>query len=284
MEAEDAYSELNPGAKDEEEDAYTELNLGLREDEETYTTLCIEGPQKGQAGGGRGSYEAWPQRDFSRGVACSPLSMCLGVMVLILFLTVVAQSVLMFQFFNTSPMTLAPDIARTPSPASNESTQSVTEKRYRDLALALEKLKEHLCVEPSGGTDSTCRICPNTWTQTKEWCYYISTDKQTWNYSNEYCSARNSNLATLDSKNEMTLMLQKEQISEYYWIGLLYSEAEEGLVWLNGSLLKPDSFTVQKRNSHEYNCTALGNNEIYLEECGSQKRWICEKRVFSFNP
>lgn len=179
-------------------------------------------------------------------------------------------------------MALPPDQPRTPSTVSNDSTLAEMDKLYRNMSHTMETIRKHLCVQSGGGADSTCQICPNTWRQTQEWCYYISNDKQSWTSSEEYCSSRDSRLMTLDSKNEMDEILQKGQASDYYWIGLVYREADEQLVWLHGAPLEQNSFTVKKRKN-DSNCASLANNEIYPEACHSQKKWICEKRVFRFN-
>ncbi|KAJ1121906.1 hypothetical protein NDU88_000414 [Pleurodeles waltl] len=274
----DAYSELDPNPKDEEkgkeeeeeeeEGAYTELDMGTREEEEeeTYTVLHLEAPH----------------RDLSRCPACSRLSLALGIMVLFLLLTVVVQSVLIFQLSKASRMALPPDLPTTPSTINNDSTLAVMEDLYRNMSQTVQTIRKHLCVQSGDGADPTCQICPNSWRQTQEWCYYISNDKKSWNSSVEYCSSRGSRLMTLDGKNEMDEILQKGQASDYYWIGLVYSEADEQLVWLHGAPLEQNSFTVKKRKN-ESNCASLANNEIYPKACNSQKKWICEKRVFRFN-
>uniref|UniRef100_A0A8C8ADS3 Natural killer cells antigen CD94 n=1 Tax=Otus sunia TaxID=257818 RepID=A0A8C8ADS3_9STRI len=107
-----------------------------------------------------------------------------------------------------------------------------------------------------------CIPCPENWIQYGENCYHFSKEWKTWQESKAQCSALESRLLKIESKEELSYG------SSSFWIGLSRSGAEGPWLWEDGSAFSPD---LQKQQP-------LGAN-IDAERCGEYKFYICEKMV-----
>uniref|UniRef100_A0A8C8E6Q1 C-type lectin domain-containing protein n=1 Tax=Otus sunia TaxID=257818 RepID=A0A8C8E6Q1_9STRI len=89
-----------------------------------------------------------------------------------------------------------------------------------------------------------CIPCPENWIQYGENCYHFSKEWKTWQESKAQCSALESRLLKIESKEELDFVMRSAQSygSSSFWIGLSRSGAEGPWLWEDGSAFSPDLF------------------------------------------
>ncbi|XP_050752990.1 C-type lectin domain family 1 member A-like [Gymnogyps californianus] len=127
-----------------------------------------------------------------------------------------------------------------------------------------------------------CIPCPENWLQYGENCYHFSKEWKTWQESKAQCSALESRLLKIESKEELDLVMRSAQsYSSYsFWIGLSRNGAGEPWLWEDGSAFSPDLFQIQRASSSPFlDCVWLQGANIDTAQCGEYKFYICEKVV-----
>ncbi|XP_053896617.1 C-type lectin domain family 12 member B-like isoform X1 [Malaclemys terrapin pileata] len=163
---------------------------------------------------------------------------------------------------------------------NQETLQTNFSKRLQDM-------KDHLCLkgeENNENNGSSCMLCPANW----QWmggdtCFYISTQKRSWEESQRFCSLQNSTFLMLKHRhklgNNVVTSSQNHvpprENTQYYWIGL-HKSGENSWYWTDGSALltkKEDWIDLYP----SYNCGYLYREKIYNDHCTEKHLWICEK-------
>ncbi|XP_075599016.1 oxidized low-density lipoprotein receptor 1-like [Balearica regulorum gibbericeps] len=127
-----------------------------------------------------------------------------------------------------------------------------------------------------------CIPCPENLLQYGEDCYYFSKEWKTWQESKAQCSALDSRLLKIESKEELDFIMRSAQsYSSYsFWIGLSRNGAEGPWLWEDGSALSPDLFQIQRASSSPpLDCAWLQGANIDAARCGEYKFYVCEKVV-----
>ncbi|KAM7127238.1 LOW QUALITY PROTEIN: C-type lectin domain family 7 member A-like [Ciconia maguari] len=127
-----------------------------------------------------------------------------------------------------------------------------------------------------------CIPCPENWLQYGENCYHFSKEWRTWQESKAQCSALESRLLKIESKEELDFAMRSVQsYSSYsFWIGLSRNGAEGPWLWEDGSAFSPDLFQIQQASSSPFlDCVWLQGANIDTAQCGDYKFYICEKVV-----
>ncbi|XP_068257890.1 C-type lectin domain family 7 member A-like [Nyctibius grandis] len=127
-----------------------------------------------------------------------------------------------------------------------------------------------------------CIPCPENWLQYGENCYHFSKEWKTWQESKAQCSALESRLLKIESKEELDFTMRSSQsYSSYsFWIGLSRDRAKEPWLWEDGSAFSPDLFQIQRASSSPFlDCVWLQGANIDSARCGEYKFYICEKLV-----
>ncbi|XP_077871385.1 killer cell lectin-like receptor subfamily B member 1 isoform X1 [Ictidomys tridecemlineatus] len=121
--------------------------------------------------------------------------------------------------------------------------------------------------------------CPKHWLQLQDKCFTISSSSKTWNDSLADCSQRESSLLLIQDQEELRFiqnLIKNEGI--LYWIGLNFTLSEKKWKWINGSLLNHDILQIFGENK-ENSCAAISKMKVFSENCNSENKWICEKKL-----
>uniref|UniRef100_A0AAZ3R477 C-type lectin domain-containing protein n=1 Tax=Oncorhynchus tshawytscha TaxID=74940 RepID=A0AAZ3R477_ONCTS len=97
--------------------------------------------------------------------------------------------------------------------------------RYNNLTEERDRLQNLLC-------ERTC--CSDGWKKFECSCYFISTEKKTWEKSRQDCLERGTDLVIINSKEEQEFLFN---FKKRVWIGLTDRETEETWKWVDGTPL-----------------------------------------------
>ncbi|CAB1326922.1 unnamed protein product, partial [Coregonus sp. 'balchen'] len=125
--------------------------------------------------------------------------------------------------------------------------------------------------------------CPEGWRRFGCRCYYLSTEKKSWEESRQDCLERGADLVIINSEEEQAFINGFESVS-YVWIGLTDSVTEGTWKWVDGTPLttprywrsgEPGGGTYQ--NCGEIYYMSLGRRVWRDLGCSFLQEWICEK-------
>uniref|UniRef100_A0A8C8ABR7 C-type lectin domain-containing protein n=1 Tax=Otus sunia TaxID=257818 RepID=A0A8C8ABR7_9STRI len=102
-----------------------------------------------------------------------------------------------------------------------------------------------------------CIPCPENWIQYGENCYHFSKEWKTWQESKAQCSALESRLLKIESKEELSYG------SSSFWIGLSRSGAEGPWLWEDGSAFSPDLLRYDPKSEIK---TQMRSNAVYPKQ------------------
>ncbi|XP_031675079.1 C-type lectin domain family 4 member E [Oncorhynchus kisutch] len=140
----------------------------------------------------------------------------------------------------------------------------------------LQKEKEWLNWKINGS-------CPEGWRRFGCSCYYLSTEKKSWEESRQDCLERGADLVIINSKEEQTFINGFESVN-FSWIGLTDSVTEGTWKWVDGTpLTTPRYWMIEHpRGGTLQNCAFIhhmssGHGQWWSFNCSSSEQWICEK-------
>ncbi|XP_052321006.1 CD209 antigen-like isoform X18 [Oncorhynchus keta] len=100
-------------------------------------------------------------------------------------------------------------------------------KERDQLQKEIERLK-HSLVE---------KVCPQGWKKLGSSCYYVSTEKKSWQESRQDCRDRGAHLVVIKSQEQQTLVNWLCGVKNYVWIGLTDSVSEGTWKWVDDTPL-----------------------------------------------
>ncbi|XP_009092482.2 C-type lectin domain family 5 member A-like [Serinus canaria] len=121
--------------------------------------------------------------------------------------------------------------------------------------------------------------CPPAWKKHGRKCYFFFPQRKPkhWDASRAECTAMESDLVVIDSREELTYLLSQTRYN-YYLLGLRYSPEEQKWKWINDVEHDPAMFDI---NGHhrDYLCTVIGFREVHTAPCdgSSTTQNMCEK-------
>ncbi|XP_064859739.1 C-type lectin domain family 4 member M-like isoform X1 [Oncorhynchus nerka] len=148
--------------------------------------------------------------------------------------------------------------------------------RYNNLTEERDRLQNLLC-------ERTC--CSYGWKKFECSCYFISTEKKTWEKSRQDCLERGTYLVIINSKEEQEFLFN---FKKRVWIGLTDRETEETWKWVDGTPLTTEYWYVPQPDNAgstgEEDCAEIREDQSPLKawndlSCDSELNWICEKVV-----
>ncbi|KAM5174815.1 killer cell lectin-like receptor subfamily B member 1 [Callospermophilus lateralis] len=123
--------------------------------------------------------------------------------------------------------------------------------------------------------------CPKHWLQLQDKCFIIYSSSKTWNDSLADCSQGESSLLIIQHQEELRFIqsLIKNE-GNLHCIGLNFTLSEKKWKWINSSLLNHDISQIFGENK-ENSCAAISKMKVFVENCNSKNKWICEKKLKS---
>uniref|UniRef100_A0A8D0GKJ4 C-type lectin domain-containing protein n=1 Tax=Sphenodon punctatus TaxID=8508 RepID=A0A8D0GKJ4_SPHPU len=158
-------------------------------------------------------------------------------------------------------------------------------------SFGVEDLKLFLCEAPASSSSapdllttktlpgsSGCRLCPRSWVQHGNKCYWVSKDRRTWNKSQEACVTKRARLLVLRDLEEMTFIKNITEGSELTWLGLTVTFPEGNWTWLDGSPLDRKTFQISGP-ANQNSCGIMKGSQVNSLVCSVTTNWICEKET-----
>ncbi|XP_039621057.1 killer cell lectin-like receptor subfamily G member 1 [Polypterus senegalus] len=119
------------------------------------------------------------------------------------------------------------------------------------------------------------RRCPEKWMQFRESCFYLSTNRSTWEASKDKCVSQGGHLAMLQDAEEMDFLIPHCRIYSAFWIGLNRKNGEQWK-WING---QPFNHTDWVSNNTEGNCVCVAKDSLEKHQCNQELYWVCKTCV-----
>ncbi|KAK9539956.1 hypothetical protein VZT92_002435 [Zoarces viviparus] len=168
--------------------------------------------------------------------------------------------------------------------------KNLLENRYNELTSVMQtvqeennRLKMNLS-EPSKCVSS--QPCPADWREINSRCYFLSTEKKTWEHSRKYCQSKDADLVVISSRQELRTLYRLDGDADLlFWIGLSDITGTTGWKWVDGSALtepfwqsgQPDRSPTKVEDCVEmYHFNPAMASWVDVP-CGVERRWLCEK-------
>ncbi|XP_064819218.1 uncharacterized protein LOC135536925 [Oncorhynchus masou masou] len=160
--------------------------------------------------------------------------------------------------------------------------------------LTNEKVVPSICgtervVEGSGMAVQMMRTvlkCPTGWKMLGSRCYFLSTERKTWQESRLDCLNREADLVIINSRQEQKLLYQLHGDADLLvWIGLTDSVNEGTWIWVDSTPLTTSYWKRGKPDhggTNNKDCVEVNHRDSVLANwndapCNHMLRWICEK-------
>ncbi|XP_036092829.1 C-type lectin domain family 2 member A isoform X1 [Rousettus aegyptiacus] len=115
--------------------------------------------------------------------------------------------------------------------------------------------------------------CSGEWIGVREKCFYFSDDTRDWTASKNFCSSQGSELAQIDTKEDMEFL--KKHIGTFmHWIGLSRKQGESWK-WTNGTVFN-GWFEINGNGFFAF----LSADGVYSSRGFVDIKWICSKPRF----
>ncbi|KAM9398472.1 uncharacterized protein ACWYII_031035 [Salvelinus alpinus] len=130
------------------------------------------------------------------------------------------------------------------------------------------------------------KTCSDGWKKFEYSCYFLSTEKKTWEESRQDCLERGTDLVIINSKEEQEFLFT---FKKRVWIGLTDRETEETLKWVDGTPLTTEYWHEPQPDNAgptgDEDCVEIRTDQSPLEawndmSCDLKLNWICEKVVY----
>ncbi|KAM9838620.1 CD209 antigen-like protein A [Aulostomus maculatus] len=154
--------------------------------------------------------------------------------------------------------------------ASTSLDRDQLRRNYSDLAKKSSQLEEEV--------NQLCgQSCPREWVRWRCSCYYISTEKKSWEDSRKDCCNKGADLVIINNQEEQKFVRSQAK-GGAWWIGLTVTKKWEGKwEWVDSSQLSYTNWgkkvaTVPKQDSQVY----IREDGHWNLTSGGNLQWICE--------
>ncbi|XP_076583761.1 CD209 antigen-like protein C [Chaetodon auriga] len=139
--------------------------------------------------------------------------------------------------------------------------------------------------EPADGGETEEETCPPGWLMFGTSCYYISSQRRSWDGSRQDCVQRDADLVVIDSRQEQAFLTGFAMAA---WVGMTDREEEGTWIWVDGTPVDKDrlqwAFGQPDGAFGGEDCGDLRTmlNFIGLNDfnCSARSQWICEKTLW----
>ncbi|CAI9166223.1 unnamed protein product [Rangifer tarandus platyrhynchus] len=114
--------------------------------------------------------------------------------------------------------------------------------------------------------------CSEEWIGVRRKCFYFSNDTRNWTASKRFCSSQGSELAQIDTPEEMKF-LKKHAGTSMYWIGLS-RKLGESWKWTNGTTFNA-GFEISGNGPFAF----LNSDGVHSSRGFVDIKWICSKPI-----
>ncbi|XP_073509985.1 CD209 antigen-like protein A [Phyllobates terribilis] len=121
-----------------------------------------------------------------------------------------------------------------------------------------------------------CRSCPTGWMSVGLFCYYLPTDKLSWDEARDNCIQKRSTLLISKNKEEMDalkFLLEKDR----YWIGLRRDTDPKKWRWLDGSMLSFSNWNEGEPNNMNTEDCVESWGKFNDLGCANKLKYVCMK-------
>ncbi|XP_045073508.1 C-type lectin domain family 4 member E-like [Coregonus clupeaformis] len=127
--------------------------------------------------------------------------------------------------------------------------------------------------------------CPEGWRRFGCRCYYLSTEKKSWEESRQDCLERGADLVIINSEEEQAFINGFESVY-FVWIGLTDSVTEGTWKWVDGTPLTTPRYweSGEPGGGRVENCGEIcymsSGQRVWRDYmCSFSQEWICEKEA-----
>ncbi|XP_063152463.1 killer cell lectin-like receptor subfamily F member 1 [Candoia aspera] len=132
-----------------------------------------------------------------------------------------------------------------------------------------------LCKPHCDNSTGNLKLCPINWLLHENKCYWISSEKQTWNKSRNECRAKDSKIVMLKEQTELHFIQRITHGAQLLWIGLSVNSTSREWLWVDNSPLNKTLLPITSE-TQENSCGMLKGQKVISESCSAVTRWICE--------
>ncbi|XP_018538284.1 C-type lectin domain family 17, member A [Lates calcarifer] len=127
--------------------------------------------------------------------------------------------------------------------------------------------------------------CPESWLMFGSSCYYISSQRKSWDDSRQYCEQRDADLVIINNRQEQAFLTG---FTAAAWVGMTDRAVEGTWIWVDGTPVNKDGLQWAPGQPDGAfggeDCSDLRtmNDFIGLNDlnCSTRIQWICEKTLF----
>ncbi|XP_053144146.1 killer cell lectin-like receptor subfamily B member 1 isoform X2 [Hemicordylus capensis] len=123
-----------------------------------------------------------------------------------------------------------------------------------------------------------CKLCPMGWVPQRGKCYWFSKEKNKWTVARDHCSSKEAQMLMIQDLEEKEVTRTIIQGTSRFWTGLHFSASRKQWIWVDDSLFDQTLFSLPLR-ADGTQCGAFKDDQIRLELCSDEFKWICEKEA-----
>ncbi|XP_069571104.1 CD209 antigen-like protein E [Brachyistius frenatus] len=280
------------------------INLLIMEEEPHYVTVIFKtngGPTQEEPNKEEIIYDEVKTEELARdtqplqtenkkkGPLCTPLTLVLGVICVILVSAVVA---LIIHFKHQQSRE---NFRRSVQLLQLQAEKKALWRRTEELAGQRDRLNWTIRVilqyddfpVKTHCPHKVCKPCLDNWLLFQSYCYLFLKQWKYWQGSRDHCKENQADLVVIDSQEEQEFI--NNHTEEYYdsehgyWIGLKKKNTEETWTWVDGSNSNVTYWKTQEAKNN-LNCAlslpgADPQANWQKTGCDFRNRWICERRA-----